>query len=244
MKFLREVSAGLHEGSVLSTQTGDSINTTQTWQQLRRELEDIGITTAVLDEKRDFIVSILRRALEEGIVDQAEVPDLNFGTDMSTLVPSTTHDETLREESTRSGLTATEVDQNDGNGDAVAPSSPTIRRERMTLRRFSSLIRSLRVLGPDLRMIKAADKGDLGSILQLIEVGASVHARDRWKWTALHMAAYGGYNEIAGALIAAGAEVNAVTVDDETPLELARMKNHNEVAYIIECELERRARQI
>jgi ankyrin repeat protein len=58
----------------------------------------------------------------------------------------------------------------------------------------------------------AADEGDLERVRSLIHKRANVNASDRWRWTALHMAAYGGYNDIAKDLIAAGADLMAMTV--------------------------------
>ena len=41
----------------------------------------------------------------------------------------------------------------------------------------------------------------------------NIQTTDKWDWTALHMAAYGGYDEMTKVLIEEGADLNARTVD-------------------------------
>lgn len=97
-----------------------------------------------------------------------------------------------------------------------------------------------KLLRNDSRIIEITDEGDLEGLLKLIDQGVNVNATDKWDWTALHMAAYGGYDEMARVLIEEGADLDARTVDNETPKELAEIKGHAGVVRIIEEELERR----
>jgi ankyrin repeat protein len=98
-------------------------------------------------------------------------------------------------------------------------------------------------MGNDLRIIEAADQGDLETMLKLIKAKVNIQTQDKWHWTALHMAAYGGYEEMTKVLIEESADLDARTVDDETPRHLAEMKGRVGVVRIIEEEEIRRARR-
>lgn len=65
----------------------------------------------------------------------------------------------------------------------------------------------------DMRLISAAGQGDLETVKQLLDDGASVEARDETGRTALVAAAYENHLDVAKTLIKAGADVNA---KDET----------------------------
>ncbi|KAH0537212.1 hypothetical protein FGG08_005991, partial [Glutinoglossum americanum] len=67
-EFLQEFQNGKHEGSVVTTQTAESLSTDekQTWRIIRKELEDIGITVAAFDANRDFIMNWFIAAIANG----------------------------------------------------------------------------------------------------------------------------------------------------------------------------------
>ncbi|KAK0667052.1 potassium channel AKT1 [Cercophora samala] len=89
-KFVAEVRAGLREGSVITTpdaaQTIDS--SPDVWNELRRELEDVGISAAVVEEKKEYILEWLKEALADGGLDEdsAEEDDAH----VSSLAPLST----------------------------------------------------------------------------------------------------------------------------------------------------------
>lgn len=66
--FLQEFRDGQHEGSVVSTQTVDSLSTDdrQAWRAIRKMLKDIGISIAAFDANKDFIVNWFKTAMETG----------------------------------------------------------------------------------------------------------------------------------------------------------------------------------
>lgn len=70
-----------------------------------------------------------------------------------------------------------------------------------------------RALARDMQMITAAGQGDIETVKQLLQHGASVHARDANGMTALIAAAYRNDLAVTDALIEAGADVN---VQDNT----------------------------
>ena len=69
---MAEIRSGKREGSVVSTQTFDTTaqNGRETWEALRRELEDIGISSEVINEKRQFIVTWFREVVAMGKLEE------------------------------------------------------------------------------------------------------------------------------------------------------------------------------
>jgi len=83
----------------------------------------------------------------------------------------------------------------------------------------------------------SAINGDLAGVKALLDAGADVNARTEIGWTALHFAAQNSRREIAELLIANGADVNAVAMDDvfsgQTPLDAANKYNQGAVAVLL-----------
>jgi ankyrin repeat protein len=75
----------------------------------------------------------------------------------------------------------------------------------------------------------AAPEGDKCLAEALIE-GAEVHGPQEGAVVALHLAAKAGHPEVAGALLKAGAEVNAVDDQGWTPIGRATQVGHTELA--------------
>ncbi|KAH6664611.1 hypothetical protein B0J14DRAFT_607342 [Halenospora varia] len=227
MKYLKEIGDGLHEGSILST--ADGIDEKQNWEKFKKELEEQGIGRSVAREHRDFIQSIVRRAHEQGVVGEMDL-DIPDDSDADTEISQTTTlvNKAVEEQQARREL----------NIDGLRKKG-----EHEVSKKHSRLValglRALRIVS-DERLIEAADEGDLKRIEQLIHRGANVNASDKWRWTALHMAAYGGYPKIAEVLIKEGAELDVRTVDGETPLQLAERNAHVRVVGIITDEIARR----
>lgn len=73
--LIAEVRTGKREGSVVSTKTFDTAvqNDRETWDALRRELEDIGISPGVITEKRSFIIAWFQEAVGAGKLEE-DVP--------------------------------------------------------------------------------------------------------------------------------------------------------------------------
>lgn len=70
-------------------------------------------------------------------------------------------------------------------------------------------------------LAKAATRGDLTKVKQLVADGADVNASDALGRTPLHMAAFYGRPKSAGVLITGGAKVNATDRVGLTPLHSA-----------------------
>ncbi|KAK0613356.1 hypothetical protein B0T14DRAFT_277292 [Immersiella caudata] len=70
-KFLAEVQAGLREGSVVATpDAATAISKADVWNELRRELEDVGISLPAAEENHEYILERIKKALDAGELDE------------------------------------------------------------------------------------------------------------------------------------------------------------------------------
>ncbi|XP_029000698.1 ankyrin repeat domain-containing protein 11 isoform X2 [Betta splendens] len=83
------------------------------------------------------------------------------------------------------------------------------------------------------RLHRAAIRGEVRRIKELINEGADVNVKDFAGWTALHEACNRGYYDVAKQLLAAGAEVNTKGLDDDTPLHDASNNGHFKVVKLL-----------
>jgi Ankyrin repeats (3 copies) len=250
-KEVKEKQTDEYEHSILSTSTAESIGKKETWDELKKELEEVGIDNSVLSEKKGFITEVLRQAMEDGLIDESDI-----STAASTLTPGTANASTAQLErwdtegtlldeayTQRRQKTAAPIDAEAEMSELLSQYTKGGRNASKKHGKFVSLV--LRTLGiaSDERLIEAADEGDTAATVRLIGRGANPRATDKWLWTPLHMAAYGGFEPIARILIHTGADISARTVDGETPLLLAERNGHKGVVDIISEELERRERR-
>ena len=71
-KFMAEVQAGLRDGSVVTVDNAvDYIESPEIWQEFRRELEDVGISPAVVEDNREYIARWIRDALADGLLEES-----------------------------------------------------------------------------------------------------------------------------------------------------------------------------
>jgi hypothetical protein len=79
-----------------------------------------------------------------------------------------------------------------------------------TKRRKSSQLTSLvyKLLKSDQKIIQAASDGDAEEVERLLSLGVNVNTKDKWGWTAMSMAAYGGHAEVARVLMSHGATLD------------------------------------
>jgi ankyrin repeat protein len=74
-------------------------------------------------------------------------------------------------------------------------------------------------------LLAAAARGDAGEIRALVAKGAKVDVRDGYRRTPLHVAAYGKHHEAMRALVAAGADPNALERDRYDIVTIAAVAN-------------------
>ena len=260
-KYRNEVRAGLHEGSIVSTCSVDSLDTKEAWEHLRRELESIGVSKVVIAENQEFITGWFRDALMGGELEEDVSSQLPTSSAPSLVPPSLLSGSTvsgdvrsvLAQSATLFQPPSTGLSQKDvlGKTDDVSYSLeatyPSSRKSlasssKGTKSRLSSLM--FKLFHSDNLLLDAASDGDAEKVARLIKNGANINVKDRWGWAPMSMAAYGGYPDIAKMLIEAGADLEYKDVDGDTPLDLATNKGHTAVVLIIQEELTRRAIEI
>lgn len=79
----------------------------------------------------------------------------------------------------------------------------------------------------------AIKRGDLPIILDFIERGTDVNARDRYGQTALMLAAHAGYVDIVEALIAHHADLNITAKFGLSALMLSLIAGYEDVAHLL-----------
>jgi ankyrin repeat protein len=79
----------------------------------------------------------------------------------------------------------------------------------------------------------ALRKEQPGNAAFLIDHGADINTAAPGKWTPLHFAAYFGYEDVAKKLIAKGADRSAKNKDGNTPLDIAKKRNRQEMVDIL-----------
>jgi hypothetical protein len=124
-------------------------------------------------------------------------------------------------------------------GDPEAPVSlvPTTKRRKSS--NLNQLI--FKLFSNEQKIIQAASDGDAEEIQRLLGLGVDVNTKDKWGWTAMSMAAYGGHEEVARVLMSHGATLDHEDVDGDTPYTLAYSKGHRNLVMMIEEETTRRA---
>ena len=80
----------------------------------------------------------------------------------------------------------------------------------------------------------AAAGGKTDLVQLLLQRGANVNARQEGGWTALHGAAQAGNRPMVELLIAHGADIQARAANNQSPLDLALLKGHGEIAALLE----------
>lgn len=92
-----------------------------------------------------------------------------------------------------------------------------------------------RTRGDGTALIRAAARGDLASVNELIRLGADVNKASRGDGNPLIAAAKHGHLDVVVKLVNAGADINAVVAGDETPLINAARGGHLDVVtYLVE----------
>ena len=79
----------------------------------------------------------------------------------------------------------------------------------------------------------AIKRGDVQIVLDLLERGADVDARDRYGQTGLMLAAHAGHREVVETLIAHRAKLNVTAKFGLSALMLALVAGHEEVARVL-----------
>jgi hypothetical protein len=184
-KFITEVRAGFREGSIVSIpDVTETIESPDVWNQLRRELEDVGISPAVMEENHDYISNWMKSALKQGLNDELSPDDLEarrpsdsgYGgsTILSGVASMSVANEDFEVELRRK---RSEKPLGDIFRSVSAESStPSIKKQARA--DPTRLLKKL--FQKDTAIVQAASEGDLDKVANLISIGCNVNAKDRW----------------------------------------------------------------
>lgn len=172
-KFIAEVRAGYREGSVVTTaDVTESIESPDVWHQLRRELEDVGISPSVMEENHQYISGWMKAALSQGLdevcSDDLSTPSLSSlksgGVDSPSMTAVAVNDSVFEAELRRK--------------QAIKPVEqvilPTVKKRSDPVSMIQKLFQK------NTAIIQAASDGDLNKVVKFISIGCDVNTRDRW----------------------------------------------------------------
>lgn len=208
------------------------------WRQLRKELQDTGISPESFSENLDLIIAIFRKSFE------AEMPDLNTLTQymienpgISTSNrpegrPASTFSNTSRSSRRPASVWQMGLSQpmnvmlkafgrknysSDGSSDDPSP------LEQSSQLHFEK----------PMDLVSCAKKGDLEAVMQRLNEGSDVNASNEFGDSALSLAAVAGHQDVVLLLFAKGARVGAMNRKRETALVQAARAGRIEVLNIL-----------
>ena len=249
--LIAEVRAGKREGSVISTQTFDTTarNDRETWEALRRELEDIGISPGIITEKRQFIIDWFQEAVAAGKLEEDVASNENDNAislhESGSLADSSDHDDYIP----IGEMSSMMIEPSTANRRAsqisgpIAPrilgqsadrvSSPPPQRKESSRIRASYLLRKL--VGRDHNLLEAASVGDIAKITTFLEKGVSIQTRSLQggKGTALHLASEKGKKTTVRFLLSRGADVHVKDEHGHTALHEAANHGHEQIIGVL-----------
>lgn len=163
----------------------ETIESPDVWAQLRRELEDIGISPAIMEEHHEYISDWMKSVLTQGLVNEDDSAHLPI---QNTISPDSGYG---------GSIVASSVDMNTANEEfesdmrrrqserpveeifktlAVETTTPSVRKKSLT--DPTRLLRKL-FMKED-ALVQAASDGDIDKVAKLLSIGCNVNARDRW----------------------------------------------------------------
>ncbi len=249
--LIAEVRAGKREGSVISTQTFDTTarNDQETWEALRRELEDIGISPAVITEKRQFIITWFQDAIAAGKLEE-DVPSDRDDRAVSLYESDDlagTSDEDSAPDRQISTMTIGPHTTKPNTNKESRPNAPRLSRQPADISNFRPrqekgrsqfgmiyLIYKLR--GRDQQFLEAAKAGNVSMIQKLLEKGVDIQSQglqDHETDTALHLASEFGNEATVRLLLTKGADFHAKDEKGWTALHHAASRDNKQVVELL-----------
>lgn len=272
---------------MVSSHHPPSLDKAESWKELQRELEDIGLSAGMVEEHQEYIKAWFQEAISSGLlgeVTQSKAAfhdgESNDSSDLgrrridhsslastilndswgssepsdlisaqTTLVDRTPPNEieppVPKAKIIRSRTLPQDIDALLSHNDPPFPDlPPPTRSDTSASHSPAALLRKksipsmllFRLFQNGTKLIEAASDGSLERVANILSLGANVNVRDKWGWSALSMAAYGGHEKIAKLLLACGAETDTPDVDGDTPLDLATNRGYADVVIAIEEE--------
>ncbi|KAL8869638.1 MAG: hypothetical protein Q9174_004122 [Haloplaca sp. 1 TL-2023] len=236
-QLISEVRAGKRERSVISAMSLDltAVETRETWNSLRRDLEDIGISPQVIKEQRSFILDWFRKAVASGLAEESPPIVEHEGNPYDQSSSERDLDRALGSQQTRArgapGASGGANPCKDFLGPSTAgpfsnakPTSQQPRASRIPKTPMSVSYLINRLKGTN-TLDSAASIGDRRRIFELLLKGDDVNARDHDGETALHLAVRSSQNPYIEVLLNSGADVNIAGEYGTTVLHLAAQRD-------------------
>ena len=168
-----------------ATDVADTIDSEDIWLQLRKELEDVGISAAVVEEHHAYICNWLKTAISNGMLEEMAPGShtvgegsIDSGYGGSNISPSTCEPSLLPINVANEGFKS-DIARHPSR--VPSESSTIMTRSDVRIRKASNVSSVLfKLFKKDTAIVEAASDGDLSKVTRLISSGANVNARDRW----------------------------------------------------------------
>ncbi|MCJ1267062.1 hypothetical protein MMC22_006947 [Lobaria immixta] len=210
--FLQEFRDGKREGSVISTQTVDSLSMDdrQVWRAIRKDLEDIGISVTAFDANKDFIMNWLKRAIEseafeEETAEEDESSSLFLEDDLDQSFENPEPDDTIPYQPSKDVGNDPSLTSSSAGLQALEISSRA-RIQRRRPPRAVALVNWLFRYNKNL--IQATESGDEVEVWQALEKGADINTKNGKGLTPLFLAASTGNEALLRLLLEHGADIH------------------------------------
>ena len=226
-QFMEEVRNGKRESSVASNSAevlDEKVEDETGWSQLQRELEDAGISPAMLSQHKDFVITWFRQKLADDTDEDTLITTASADSDQSTQTADTeTHDlysvDTAAEALSPEDFTPKYVSPK-GEEQPAALRAPHPR-----------LLKSIPRKGP---LLDASRIGDIESVEFLLQCKVDINYSGEDRMCALNIAAMYGQTDIVQILIEQpGVKINGKNWLGHTPLSLAAWYGHENVVQVL-----------
>ena len=234
-QLIFEVRSGKRDGSIVSARSIGSMarNDREIWDALRRELVDIGISPAVITERRQFIITWFQEAVKAGRLEE-DAPDDNHS-DSATVEGSEppADIDNIHHSSVPDSVPVQKLMPEQPTHTVRVRAQPsegllTSRQgSRKSASRISYIFDKLRT--PDQAIRKAVKDKDSAKAKSLLEKGGNVKARALTGMTLLHLASENADLEIVRMLLARKANVNTYDIGRLTPLHYATISGDEKI---------------
>ena len=255
--LIAEVRSGRREGSLISNQTFDTAARIEkeAWEELRKELEDIGISPSVITEKRQFIIEWFQEAVAAGRLDEDAPSDhedyaiSSYALDDPVPWPLTLQDLEHENENdtaprmemsssmigpppTEQGVVGESISSRKHHskqsaGVSHARSSRDKKNSRLRVSYLTSILR-----GKHRQFLEAASSGDVPRMKYLLYKGTDIDttSKSEGRRSALLLAAKNGREQAVKVLLEKGANFATKDSFDYTALHLAAQ--HGEISVV------------
>ncbi|MCJ1469996.1 hypothetical protein MMC07_008641 [Pseudocyphellaria aurata] len=196
--FKQECRDGKHEGSIVSTQTVESLSADeqQAWRAIRKELEDIGISVEAFDANKDFILNWFKTAISTGAF----------------------------EEQTLESEPSSMLDGDDLSQSWEDPRRDTLFKQHLKDPETGTNLPSPSIKPYNTKLFEAVQSGDETKIRELLEEGVDINMKDLRGMTPLHHAVRSNSEGIVRLLLREGAEILPRDIYGRTALHMAVQK--------------------